>query len=322
MKAINEEFDRYVLSLNELITSESRAKLHNFYIMHKSDLKSFKQVDDTISQLLKEELLLMDSVDKLLTILAPAMPLLSKMRQTIETLSTDEICSEVQPKLNSHIKYIQNSMPIEGVVPAHDQFNELLHLNKTTIAEKNKQEKDATRKAEQERKRKEDREHEKEMLRQQRELEEKKAQTEKLKADTYQQYIDMGIMSPEIVEELEFGDTLQKIEQKAGKKESELPPVEDEKQEHEKALKRIEHDFSNRVKIMSDELSTSITSKHLACKKLSNKMSTALSLCILIVPIVIALPLWFKYRSERNVLLSEIKSMNYTIQYLNSRAQM
>lgn len=61
------------------------------------------------------------------------------------------------------------------------------------------------------------------------ELEEKKAQTEKLKADTYQQYIDMGIMSPEIVEELEFGDTLQKIEQKAGKKESELPPVEDEK---------------------------------------------------------------------------------------------
>lgn len=57
------------------------------------------------------------------------------------------------------------------------------------------------------------------------ELEEKKAQTEKLKADTYQQYIDMGIMSPEIVEELEFGDTLQKIEQKTGKKENELPAV-------------------------------------------------------------------------------------------------
>lgn len=289
MKAINEEFDRYVLSLNELITSESRAKLHNFYIMHKSDLKSFKQVDDTINQLLKEELLLMDSVDKLLTILAPAMPLLSKMRQTIETLSTDEICSEVQPKLNSHIKYIQNSMPIEGVVPAHDQFNELLHLNKTTIAEKNKQEKDAARKAEQERKRKEDREHEKEMLRQQRELEEKKAKDQ---------------------------------ERKAEKAKAERERLRLEKQEHEKALKRIEHDFSNRVKIMSDELSTSITSKHLACKKLSNKMSTALSLCILIVPIVIALPLWFKYRSERNVLLSEIKSMNYTIQYLNSRAQM
>ena len=47
--------------------------------------------------------------------------------------------------------------------------------------------------------------------------------------ETYQGYIDMGIMSPEIVEELEFGDTLQKIEQKTGKKENELPPVEDEK---------------------------------------------------------------------------------------------
>ena len=60
------------------------------------------------------------------------------------------------------------------------------------------------------------------------ELEEKKAQTEKLKADTYQQYIDMGIMDPEIVEELEFGDTLKKISEKAGKKESKLPAVGEE----------------------------------------------------------------------------------------------
>lgn len=57
------------------------------------------------------------------------------------------------------------------------------------------------------------------------ELEERKAQTEKLKADTYQQYIDMGIMSPEIVEELEFGDTLKEIRKKTGEPESELPPV-------------------------------------------------------------------------------------------------
>lgn len=61
------------------------------------------------------------------------------------------------------------------------------------------------------------------------ELEEKKANTEYRKMETYQGYIDMGIMSPEIVEELEFGDTLQKIEQKTGKKENELPPVEDKK---------------------------------------------------------------------------------------------
>lgn len=61
------------------------------------------------------------------------------------------------------------------------------------------------------------------------ELEEKKAQTEKLKADTYQQYIDMGIMSPEVVEELEYGDTLKKIRQKVGESSSELPPVDGEK---------------------------------------------------------------------------------------------
>lgn len=61
------------------------------------------------------------------------------------------------------------------------------------------------------------------------ELEAKKADSEYKKMQTYQGYIEMGIMSPEIVEELEFGDTLQKIEQKTGKKENELPPVEDEK---------------------------------------------------------------------------------------------
>lgn len=61
------------------------------------------------------------------------------------------------------------------------------------------------------------------------ELEERKAQTEKLKADTYQQYIDMGIMSPEVVEELEFGNTLKEIQKKIGEPESELPPVSEEK---------------------------------------------------------------------------------------------
>lgn len=57
------------------------------------------------------------------------------------------------------------------------------------------------------------------------ELEEKKANTEYRKMETYQGYIDMGIMSPEIVEELEFGDSLKKIQEKSGKKETELPPV-------------------------------------------------------------------------------------------------
>ena len=61
------------------------------------------------------------------------------------------------------------------------------------------------------------------------ELNEKKAQTEKLKADTYQMYIDMGIMIPEIVEELEFGDTLKDIAKKLriSRKSEELPPVEE-----------------------------------------------------------------------------------------------
>ena len=60
------------------------------------------------------------------------------------------------------------------------------------------------------------------------ELEEKKAQTEKLKADTYQMYIDMGIMTPEIVEELEFGETLKEINKKVGNT-TELPAVDEGK---------------------------------------------------------------------------------------------
>ena len=57
------------------------------------------------------------------------------------------------------------------------------------------------------------------------ELDEKKANTEYRKMETYQGYIDMGIMSPEIVEELEFGDSLKQLQKKSGKKETELPPV-------------------------------------------------------------------------------------------------
>ena len=61
------------------------------------------------------------------------------------------------------------------------------------------------------------------------ELEEKKANTEYRKMETYQGYIDMGIMSPEVAEELEFGDTLKEIQKKLGVK-SELPPVKEEKE--------------------------------------------------------------------------------------------
>lgn len=57
------------------------------------------------------------------------------------------------------------------------------------------------------------------------ELEEKKANTEYRKMETYQGYINMGIMSPEIVEELEFGDTLKEILKKVGESGNELPPV-------------------------------------------------------------------------------------------------
>ena len=57
------------------------------------------------------------------------------------------------------------------------------------------------------------------------ELEEKKANTEYRKMETYQGYINMGIMSPDMVEELEFGDTLKEIAKKTGEPESELPEV-------------------------------------------------------------------------------------------------
>jgi phage-related protein (TIGR01555 family) len=59
------------------------------------------------------------------------------------------------------------------------------------------------------------------------ELEEKKANTEKTKMETYQGYIDMGIMSPEIVEELEYGNTLKEIREKI-ETPSELPDVGEE----------------------------------------------------------------------------------------------
>ena len=58
------------------------------------------------------------------------------------------------------------------------------------------------------------------------ELDEKKANTEKRKQETYQGYIDMGIMTPEIVEELEFGNTLKEIQKKIGETTETLPPVE------------------------------------------------------------------------------------------------
>ena len=61
------------------------------------------------------------------------------------------------------------------------------------------------------------------------ELDEKKAMTEKTKADTYQMYIDMGIMTPEIVEELEYGETLKEIREKLGISDNtnELPPIDE-----------------------------------------------------------------------------------------------
>lgn len=56
------------------------------------------------------------------------------------------------------------------------------------------------------------------------EVDEKNANTERMKAETYQKYIDMGVMSPEIVEELEFKDSLKDIDVES---KSELPPVEE-----------------------------------------------------------------------------------------------
>lgn len=60
------------------------------------------------------------------------------------------------------------------------------------------------------------------------ELEERKANTERMKMETYQGYINMGIMSPEIVEELEFGETLKDIDAKLGntrQSSDELPEI-------------------------------------------------------------------------------------------------
>lgn len=55
-------------------------------------------------------------------------------------------------------------------------------------------------------------------------LEQMKANTAKTKMETYQGYIDMGIMEPYMVESIEFGDSLKQIEMP---KDYEMPPVED-----------------------------------------------------------------------------------------------
>lgn len=55
------------------------------------------------------------------------------------------------------------------------------------------------------------------------ELEERKANTERTKMETYTGYYNLGIMEPYQIEELEFGDTLKNIKAP----ESELPPVEE-----------------------------------------------------------------------------------------------
>ena len=57
------------------------------------------------------------------------------------------------------------------------------------------------------------------------ELEERKANTEYRKMEMYQGYIDMGIMTPEIVEELEFGNTLKEIMKKVEEPENRLPAI-------------------------------------------------------------------------------------------------
>ena len=59
------------------------------------------------------------------------------------------------------------------------------------------------------------------------EVDELKARTEKMKQETYQGWIDMGVMTPEIAEELEFKDSLKEIDKKVGgtRTKEELPPV-------------------------------------------------------------------------------------------------
>lgn len=56
------------------------------------------------------------------------------------------------------------------------------------------------------------------------ELEAQKANTAKVKMETYQGYIDMGIMEPYMVEDIEFGDSLKNIKVP---EDYEMPPVED-----------------------------------------------------------------------------------------------
>lgn len=85
-------------------------------------------------------------------------------------------------------------------------------------------------------------------------VEEKRALAEKSKMDTYQGYIDMGIMTPEIVEELEFGESLEDIRAKYGlKKEYELPDVEPKKKPDDEGLDEPEDKNNPDINNSSEE---------------------------------------------------------------------
>lgn len=88
------------------------------------------------------------------------------------------------------------------------------------------------------------------------ELEEKKANTEKTKAETYQAYIDMGIMEPEVVEVLEFGNTLKDITNELDI----LPPVQE-----------INNPPAKKTKEEQDELIPEISNKNNKTAKQNNK---------------------------------------------------
>lgn len=65
------------------------------------------------------------------------------------------------------------------------------------------------------------------------ELDSMKANTEKIKMETYQGYVDLGIMEPYHVEELEFGDTLKNIKAPEGYSLPAIKDIPDEESEEE-----------------------------------------------------------------------------------------
>ncbi|MDE6140856.1 MAG: hypothetical protein K2F95_07895 [Alistipes sp.] len=152
MQARNEEFDKYVNSLNAMICQESRSRLESFYALHAPLLCFFEIIDSTIKTLLKKKNLHPDSVSAVEMQITDVLPQLEKMKADISLLAHDDFSQACMQQLTQHIEYVRKSMSVDEVAEMSGKLSELIDINaNAVIAEKKERKEEAVRKAKEER---------------------------------------------------------------------------------------------------------------------------------------------------------------------------